>query len=95
MHFFCFLGTGLLFLALAVFVGLPTLLLSPSKFALLFSLGCAALLCAFAALKGWRAQLGAMLARDRLPFSAGAVLPGAPHPPPSPFLPSLLPSHAA
>eukprot|EP00878_Enallax_costatus_P037750 GHUV01042715.1.p1 GENE.GHUV01042715.1~~GHUV01042715.1.p1 ORF type:complete len:119 (-),score=30.74 GHUV01042715.1:469-825(-) len=73
MHFFSFLAAGVLFLFLAFFIGLPALLLSPSKFALFFTIGCCLLLSAFAALKGWRAQMKHMLERERLPFSAGAL----------------------
>eukprot|EP00882_Tetradesmus_deserticola_P018507 GHRQ01019877.1.p1 GENE.GHRQ01019877.1~~GHRQ01019877.1.p1 ORF type:complete len:176 (+),score=59.42 GHRQ01019877.1:175-702(+) len=72
VHFFSFLGVGVLFLFLAFFIGLPTLLLSPSKFALFFTIGCCLVLSGFAALKGWRAQMQHMMARERLPFSAGA-----------------------
>lgn len=72
VHFGCLMGAGLLFLFFAVAIGLPTLLLSPSKFALFFSIGCCCVLSAFAALKGWRSQVAHMLARERLPFSAGA-----------------------
>jgi hypothetical protein len=71
VHFFSFLGVGVLFLFFAFFIGVPTLLLSPSKFALFFTIGCCLVLSAFAALKGWRAQMAHMMARERLPFSAG------------------------
>lgn len=73
VHFFSFLGAGVLFLFFAFFIGLPTLLLSPSKFALFFTIGCCLVLSAFAALKGWRAQMQHMMARERLPFSAGGL----------------------
>eukprot|EP00882_Tetradesmus_deserticola_P020687 GHRQ01022351.1.p1 GENE.GHRQ01022351.1~~GHRQ01022351.1.p1 ORF type:complete len:240 (+),score=89.54 GHRQ01022351.1:175-894(+) len=73
VHFFSFLGVGVLFLFLAFFIGLPTLLLSPSKFALFFTIGCCLVLSGFAALKGWRAQMQHMMARERLPFSAGYI----------------------
>eukprot|EP00879_Flechtneria_rotunda_P014986 GHRR01015659.1.p1 GENE.GHRR01015659.1~~GHRR01015659.1.p1 ORF type:complete len:189 (+),score=29.63 GHRR01015659.1:210-776(+) len=72
VHFFSLLGVGVLFLILAFFVGLPTLLLSPSKFALFFTIGCCLVFSGFAALKGWRSQMKHMLQRERLPFSAGA-----------------------
>jgi hypothetical protein len=74
VHFFSFLGVGVLFLFFAFFIGVPTLLLSPSKFALFFTIGCCLVLSAFAALKGWRAQMAHMMARERLPFSAGESL---------------------
>lgn len=59
---------------MAFFIGLPTLLLSPSKFALFFTLGCCFVMSGFAALKGWRSQMKHMLERERLPFSAGQLL---------------------
>lgn len=71
VYFFSFLGGGVLFLFMAFFIGLPTLLLSPSKFALFFTLGCCFVMSGFAALKGWRSQMSHMLQRERLPFSAG------------------------
>lgn len=71
VYFFSFLGGGVLFLFMAFFIGLPTLLLSPSKFALFFTLGCCFVMSGFASLKGWRSQMAHMLQRERLPFSAG------------------------
>jgi len=65
------LGAGGLFLAVAFFVCLPVVVLSPHKFALSFTVGCALVLAAFAALRGFRAQLSHMLSRDRLPLTAG------------------------
>lgn len=70
-YFAAFLGAGLLFLALATFVFLPVIILAPAKFALTFTLGCVLVLAALASLKGWRAQLGAAMQRERLPFTAG------------------------
>jgi hypothetical protein len=67
------MGGGVVFLFLAFMVGLPMLIVSPSKFALCFTLGCCSILAGFAALKGWRAQLSHMLSGERLPFSAGEV----------------------
>jgi hypothetical protein len=70
-YFAAFLGAGLLFLSLAVFVFLPMIILTPAKFALTFTLGCVSVLAALASLRGWKAQLSAALQRDRLPFTAG------------------------
>jgi hypothetical protein len=78
VYFFSFMGAGVLFLFLAFFIGLPTLLLSPSKFALFFTIGCCMIMSGFAALKGWRSQMAHMMERERLPFSAG-VWRGGPH----------------
>jgi hypothetical protein len=86
VYFFSFLGGGVLFLFMAFFIGLPTLLLSPSKFALFFTLGCCFVMSGFASLKGWRSQMAHMLQRERLPFSAGGwcvCTYGSVHPPSS------------
>lgn len=71
MYFLSLLGGGLFFLFMAFFVFLPVVILAPSKFALSFTIGCCLVLWGFAALKGWRKQAAQMLARDRLPFTAG------------------------
>jgi hypothetical protein len=71
MYFFCFMGAGLFFLILAFTIALPTIILSPSKFALAFTLGCTSMMMAFASLKGWQQQLKHMFSSERLPFSAG------------------------
>lgn len=71
MLFFALAGGGAFFLFMAFFLFLPVIILAPSKFALSFSLGCCLVLSGFAALKGWRRQAAQMLARDRLPFTAG------------------------
>jgi len=68
-YFAAFLGAGLIFLALAIFVFLPMIILAPAKFALTFTLGCVSVLASLAALKGWRAQLRAAAQPDRLPFT--------------------------
>lgn len=72
MYFFCFMGAGIFFLILAFTIALPTIILSPSKFALSFTLGCTSMMMAFASLKGWQQQLQHMFSRERMPFSAGA-----------------------
>lgn len=64
------LSGGLLFLAIAFFVCLPVIVLSPRKFALAYTLGCALVLSAFAALRGFRRQMQHMVSSDRLPFTA-------------------------
>jgi hypothetical protein len=71
IYFCSLLAGGLFFLFLAFFVFLPVIILAPSKFALAFTIGNCLVLSAFAALKGWRKQAAQMLARDRLPFTAG------------------------
>lgn len=71
MLFAALMGGGALFLFMAVFLFLPVIILAPSKFALSFTIGCCLVLSAFAALKGWRRQAQQMLARERLPFTAG------------------------
>lgn len=71
MLFVALMGGGAFFLFMAVFLFLPVIILAPSKFALSFTIGCCLVLSAFAALKGWRRQAQQMLAKERLPFTAG------------------------
>ncbi|CAM9958640.1 unnamed protein product [Pylaiella littoralis] len=61
------------FFVLAFVVGLPTIVLKPSKFALTFTLGSLFFMGSFAMLKGPTVHLKSMLARDRLPFSLAYV----------------------
>jgi hypothetical protein len=70
-QFFAFLAGGVVLLALAFMVFLPVIILSPSKFALSFTLGCMLVFIGFAQLRGWKQQLEYMMDRERLPFSAG------------------------
>eukprot|EP00752_Nemacystus_decipiens_P009725 g8685.t1 len=60
---------SVVFFALAFFIGLPTIVLRPHKFALTFTLGSFFFMGSFAMLKGPAAHMKSMLARDRLPFS--------------------------
>ena len=46
------------------------IILSPSKFAITFSLGSALVLASLGALKGWQQMFGHMASRERLPFTA-------------------------
>lgn len=71
MYFFALLAGGIVFLLLAFLFFLPVIILSPSKFALSFTLGCMLILAGFAQLRGWQQQLKHMLSRERLPFSSG------------------------
>lgn len=68
-----FAGTGVMFLLASLFVFLPLIILSPSKFALTFSLGSGLILASLGALKGWRQMAGHMTAKERLPFTAGVL----------------------
>ncbi|KAL4447203.1 hypothetical protein ABPG77_007236 [Micractinium sp. CCAP 211/92] len=70
-YFAFFLGTGVLFLAMAFFLFLPMIILAPAKFAMTFSIGSALLIASLGALKGWKAMFGHLLSKERLPF-AGA-----------------------
>mmetsp|Transcript_2465 Transcript_2465/g.5857 ORF Transcript_2465/g.5857 Transcript_2465/m.5857 type:complete len:243 (-) Transcript_2465:1439-2167(-) len=70
-YFAAFLGGGIFFLALAFTIALPVIVIAPAKFAFSFTVGCALIMSAFAALKGWRAQVNHMMQRERLPFSLG------------------------
>lgn len=65
------IGAALLFLAFMVFA--PLIVLTPSKFALSFTMGCLSVFSGFAALRGVRQQLQHMASRERLPMSAAYV----------------------
>ncbi|KAF9907787.1 protein transport protein sft2 [Lobosporangium transversale] len=58
---------------IAFFVGLPLLLLKPSKFATSFTLGSILLMCSFALLKGPATHFKALISRERLPFTGAYV----------------------
>eukprot|EP00798_Chlamydomonas_sp_ICE-L_P020258 gene20258-27012_t len=73
IYFFCFLAGGGVFLMLAFTIFLPIIILSPSKFAMSFTLGCLLIMTAFTMLKGWKQQMKHMMTRERLPFSAGYI----------------------
>ncbi|KAJ1453381.1 Got1/Sft2-like family-domain-containing protein, partial [Pelagophyceae sp. CCMP2097] len=65
---------SLAFFALAVFIGLPVLVLRPQKFALCFTLGSLHAHRSFGVLRGWRNHFRTLLQRERLPFTAAYVL---------------------
>ncbi|CAM9310947.1 unnamed protein product [Discosporangium mesarthrocarpum] len=67
--FVAMLLLSMLFFALAFLVGLPTIILRPSKFALTFTLGSLCFMGSFAMLKGPTKHVLSMCAVDRLPFS--------------------------
>lgn len=81
-YFGAILGSGVVFLLLAFFLFLPVLILSPSKFAITFSLGSALVLASVGALRGWKQQAQHMMSRERLPFTAGAHVASAASPVP-------------
>ncbi|KAG0268365.1 hypothetical protein BGZ95_002493 [Linnemannia exigua] len=64
---------GLACFMIAFFVGLPLLLLKPSKFATSFTLGSILLMTSFALLKGPAAHLKALISRERLPFTGAYI----------------------
>lgn len=70
-YFAAILGSGVVFLALAFFLFLPVIILSPSKFAVTFSIGSALVLSSIGALRGWKQQMQHMISKERLPFTAG------------------------
>ncbi|GAX74841.1 hypothetical protein CEUSTIGMA_g2287.t1 [Chlamydomonas eustigma] len=74
MFFFSFLAAGGVFLLLAFTIFLPVIILSPSKFALSFTLGCLCIMAGFSALRGWKQQLAHMISKERLPFSAAYIV---------------------
>lgn len=71
MYFFSFLAAGGVFLLLSFTIFLPVIILSPSKFALSFTLGCLLVMAAFSALRGWKQYVAHMMSAERMPFSAG------------------------
>ncbi|KAF9431769.1 protein transport protein sft2 [Entomortierella beljakovae] len=68
----CVFG-GLACFMIAFFVGLPLLLLKPSKFATSFTLGSLLLMASFALLRGPTAHLKALISRERLPFTGAYI----------------------
>ncbi|KAI1298876.1 protein transport protein sft2 [Mortierella claussenii] len=60
---------GLACFMIAFFVGLPLLLLKPSKFATSFTLGSILLMCSFALLRGPVTHIKALISKERLPFT--------------------------
>ena len=67
--FFALSTVGTLMFSLAFFVGLPTLILAPAKFALCFSIGSACSMSAMGALRGVQGQVTHMMAHERLTHS--------------------------
>ncbi|KAG0248533.1 protein transport protein sft2 [Mortierella polycephala] len=61
---------GLACFMIAFFVGLPLLVIKPSKFATSFTLGSILLMVSFALLKGPAAHIKALMTKERLPFTA-------------------------
>ncbi|KAK3832010.1 MAG: ER-to-golgi vesicle protein transport Sft2 [Linnemannia gamsii] len=60
---------GLACFMIAFFVGLPLLIVKPSKFATSFTLGSILLMASFALLRGPAAHLKALISKERLPFT--------------------------
>jgi len=71
VYFGAFAGAGVLLLLLSFFVFLPMIILSPSKFAITFSLGSGLILVSLGFLRGWKELFGQT--KDRLPFAAAYV----------------------
>jgi hypothetical protein len=69
-----FLAAGVVFLSLAFMLFLPIIVLSPSKFALSFTLGCLFIMAGFSQLRGWKNQLAHMFSQERLMFTSGVYL---------------------
>lgn len=59
-----------MFYSLALFVFLPILILSPSKFALCFSFGSMCTMAALVMLSGWQASVQHLLSAEKAPFTA-------------------------
>ncbi|KAF9209018.1 protein transport protein sft2 [Haplosporangium sp. Z 27] len=64
---------GLACFMIAFFVGLPLLLLKPSKFATSFTLGSILLMASFALLRGPMTHLKALISKERLPFTGAYI----------------------
>ncbi|KAG0305138.1 protein transport protein sft2 [Dissophora globulifera] len=64
---------GLACFMIAFFVGLPLLLLKPSKFATSFTLGSILLMTSFALMRGPVAHFKALISKERLPFTVTYV----------------------
>mmetsp|Transcript_10596 Transcript_10596/g.26859 ORF Transcript_10596/g.26859 Transcript_10596/m.26859 type:complete len:239 (-) Transcript_10596:111-827(-) len=71
MYFIGLLAAGLFFLSIAIFVFLPMLVLTPSKFATSFTIGCMCIMSSFIVLRGWKQQLANLTSKERLPFTGG------------------------
>lgn len=71
VYFFSFMAAGAVFLLLAFMLFLPVIILTPSKFALSFTLGCLSIMIGFMQLRGWKQQLQHMMSPERLPYSLG------------------------
>ncbi len=64
-------AAGGLLLLLAFFVALPVIVLSPTKFALSFTLGNCLVIAGAGSLTGWRAQAAHACSAERAPLAAG------------------------
>ncbi|XP_072961955.1 protein transport protein sft2-like isoform X4 [Typha angustifolia] len=73
MYFGLLLASGIFLVFIAFTIFLPVMVLSPQKFAICFTLGCAFIVGSFFALKGPRNQLAHMTSKERLPFTLGFV----------------------
>lgn len=73
MYFGLLLAAGVFFIFIAFTIFLPVMVLSPQKFAICFTIGCAFIIGSFFALKGPRNQLSHMLSKERLPFTLGFI----------------------
>lgn len=64
MYFSLLLAVGVFLIFIAFTMFLPVIVLVPQKFAVCFTLGCAFIVSSFFALKGPKAQLAHMTARE-------------------------------
>mmetsp|Transcript_33528 Transcript_33528/g.107104 ORF Transcript_33528/g.107104 Transcript_33528/m.107104 type:complete len:235 (-) Transcript_33528:3414-4118(-) len=71
--FLAWQGVSCFFFGLAMFVGLPVVVVRPQKFAFSFTLGSLAFMASFAALRGTKAHLRLLFQRDRAVFTAAYV----------------------
>jgi hypothetical protein len=64
-----FVGLGLFFFTLGIFIGLPVILFRPAKFVLCFTIGSLLFIGSFAFLKGPADYFKSILSRETLPFA--------------------------
>ncbi|KAK3250682.1 hypothetical protein CYMTET_39949 [Cymbomonas tetramitiformis] len=70
MYFGLLVFMGGFFMVLAIFVGLPVVILAPAKFAICFTMSSLCNMGAVTAIRGPQQQLNHLVAPERLPFSA-------------------------
>ncbi|KAI5683001.1 hypothetical protein M9H77_04229 [Catharanthus roseus] len=73
IYFALLLASGAFFVIIAFSIFLPVMVLTPQKFAICFTIGCALIIASLFALKGPKNQLKHMTSKERLPFTLGFI----------------------